>query len=156
MDKTGWDSKVRHSAVMLAALATVACGGGGSKGPSEIDVTADNRDTLAHAAALAVQGGLLTDAAGDLTALTRDIALRAVRAQREGAKAVYGPEPDDCVVSGRSLLTWNDRDDNGTFSPGDVLTVDDESCEDVAGEVSNGRYALTLTDWSMSGFAATL
>jgi hypothetical protein len=63
---------MRYGAVAAAVLAIAGCGGGGggSDGGATIDITAANEDTLAHAAAVGVQGGLLLDTAGELTLRT--------------------------------------------------------------------------------------
>jgi hypothetical protein len=147
-------SMIRYGAVATAVLAIAGCGGGGGGGDgvATVDVTADNEDALAHAAAVAVQGGVLLDWTGAQTARARDSALRA---QREVAKAVYGPDPQPCDVSGQMLFTWNDRDDNLDLSVGDVLTGQFEACEDIAGEFMTGKAEVTITEISTARGVAT-
>lgn len=155
-------SMMRYSAVAAAVLAIAGCGGGGGGGDggAGIDVTQANEDALAHAAAVAVQGGLLLDWTDAATAGARDTALRvlrvpALRAQREVAKAVWGPEEEQCDVSGKRFVTWDDRDNNLELSVGDALTGQFDACEDFAGEFMTGTAALTITEASTAGGAAT-
>lgn len=159
MDKTGWGSKVRHSAVMLAALAMVACGGGGGGGgdgaPGTLDITAGNKDTVARAVVVGIQGGSVLDSAGGLVAAPsvvtrgRDAALRALRtplaAAREQAQGVIDLGVEPCDVAGTVAGTLDDKDGNGIFSLGETLTLVFTGCRDDATEEVNGSLAMAIT-----------
>ena len=46
--------------------------------------------------------------------------------------------PQACMVSGMVTLSWDDRDNNGDFSVGDVLGFVFSDCQDDDTEVLNG------------------
>jgi hypothetical protein len=148
------------TAAILVALG--ACGGGGDGGPPPvtgptIDITAANRDTVAHATVAGVVGlsptGMIpvaTASSGSgrlmsawLQSLSRQVA--SAWAWREHPQTVYGPYTYQCAVSGTSWETDDDRDGNGVPSAGDVVTMGFNSCQDTAGETTSGTMTMTLT-----------
>ena len=155
-------------------------GDGGSPPPGSVDVTAGNQDQLSRAAVAAAQGGFVPGAvpvAGGGGSLFGGRA-RALSAARSGAgleptaaavwwqalqagtganttgrarpAALIGPTEDPCLVSGSTVLTIDDRDNNLMASAGDVLTVVFKACSDVAGETLGGTMSLQLTQVTRS------
>jgi hypothetical protein len=151
-------SMMRYGAVAAAVLAIAGCGGGGggSDGGATIDITAANEDTLAHAAAVGVQGGLLLDTAGELTLRTRDTALDVLRrpaagSPREGPQAMMGPFTEPCGIAGTHSMMFDDQNNDGQLGIGEAVNVQLVACEDTAGEMMNGSMELTITRVTMTG-----
>jgi hypothetical protein len=134
-------------AVALAAFAACGGGGGGGGGPDLIDLTAANRDTVAHAAAASLLPLSLSYAtpvlggAGPVGMLWRGPA----GADREHPKAlVSGTAP--CDVSGSATVTLNDVNGSGDLDVvGESATVVFNQCQDDAYYVMNGSAVLTAT-----------
>jgi len=160
MSTKGWTSKGRRGALVLASLALVACGGGGGGGdgdgpPGTIDVTLANKDTLARAIVVAVQGGLALDSAGGLVAApsvvtrSKDAVSRALRvpssADREQAKGLVDLGTEACAQAGTVSGTLDDQDGDGMLSLGETVTLVFTGCRDDATEVINGTLAMTVT-----------
>jgi acyl-coenzyme A thioesterase PaaI-like protein len=157
MDKSR--SSMQLGAVALAALVMVACGGGGGGGgdgaPGTLDITAGNKDTVARAMVVGIQGGSVLDSAGGLVAAPsvvtrgRDAALRALRtpsaAAREQAQGVIDLGVDSCDLAGTIAGTLDDQDGNGDLSLGETLTFVFTECRDDATEELNGTLAMTIT-----------
>lgn len=174
-NRTNW---MHAAAVAALSLAMAGCGGGGGgDSPSgSVDVTPANQDQLSRAAAAAVQGGFASGglplagagsgpfAAGPVQALSAPL-LRAVLGTSDTAQparrriaAVLPPINDTCLVSGSTSTTLDDRDNNGSASLGDVLTVSFNNCKDSVDETINGTFSVTLTQLAVSprfSFTAT-
>jgi hypothetical protein len=143
-----------------------ACGGGGGGGetqpaPTAIDITATNRDSVAHASAATVLSSSPTAAiplssasatpnsalGGRLTTLLLQ-PLRnrgSVDSGREQPLAIVGPVVEPCAFGGSLSLTVDDRDNNGALSVGDVLTFVFSQCHDTASDFVNGTTTGTYT-----------
>jgi hypothetical protein len=158
---------------MVAGLAACGGGGGGSTpfNPAVIDITAANRDTVAHASAAGLlssgsTGSIpLASASGTqerrqmlgLDAVPRGAwssALLRLLLQpahnpvasaggREQALLVSGPVIEPCAVSGSIAVAFDDRDNNMVASAGDVLTVAFNQCHDSATDSVNGTATVT-------------
>jgi len=148
MESRHWIDRWANSCLAAAlAVSMAACGGGGgddgSLPPGTIDVTAANQDTLARAGMVALQAGVLgaslgVAGGGSPTAL-------ATAAGRKRAAAVQPPEVEACTVSGSTTTVYDDRDNSGTATAGDVATITYNDCVEVAGEVMNGTAVVTYT-----------
>ena len=156
------------TAAILATLG--ACGGGGGDdGPSgpTIDVTATNRDVIAHATvagmvalnplAMAPIGVGSSASTGLTTAWPTQLNARLASAssQREAPQAVYGPTEVPCDISGYMTVTYDDRDPPD-LSVGDSITAVFHACVDVAGETMNGTETMRFTQGSESSFSAQI
>jgi hypothetical protein len=134
-------------AVLLALGAGLAaCGGGGGDGGSigggsaMVDLTVANRDTAAHASAtslLAMDAWALALApilanSGGLAGL------------RERPMAVITDPPYACPYGGYFTLSADDRDNNGTWSVNEVLSVAYDNCRMTASDVLRGAAQITL------------
>lgn len=151
----------RLSSLALATLALAGCGGGGGGDapPGNIDVTAANQDALTRASMVAVQGGLTGSSlgiagGGQASPAAAGAGLRRLLAAtltagpsggRKAIAAVSPPQTLDCAVSGTATGTLDDRDNTGTVTVGDVLSLSFNACSDVAGEVLNGSMSATYT-----------
>ena len=139
------------SAVALAAV-LAACGGGGGDGddsgpPGTIDLTVANRDTVAHATAAGAMGLGGADrvvSVGGSVATQRHVA-QALRTTRERPLGVVGPINEPCLVSGSTITSLDDRDNDGVPSPGDALTIQFVQCKDSVEETVSGTMSLTIT-----------
>ena len=156
------------TAAILVGLG--ACGGGGGDdtpaGPT-IDISTVNRDTVAHATVAGVFGltlGTTTPLASGSSGSARSMAawlqtqsarLASVAAQREHSMAVIGPIVEPCQVSGSVAVTWDDADNSGTLTVGDVLTSVASNCQDVAGETTNGTMVITALSATTGRVAMT-
>lgn len=156
-------------ALLVAPLALAACGGGGGDSPPassavNIDISAANRDNLAHASAAAVltsspssavplassaQGGPAQGlaAGGAWPQRLRSALLQGTGAgpTREQALAISATQIAPCAVSGTVTLSFEDRDGNNAVSAGDVLTMAFNQCVDTAGTSVNGSASATYT-----------
>lgn len=157
------------SSALLAILA--ACGGDDGSAPpiaQLVAITPGNQTTVARAA---VSGGLAVTisqplaAPGRAAALSADTARaapaalvqavtwralapavvlrRSVAAARAHPLAVSS-ESEACGLSGSLVTTTDDRDGNGDYSPGDVLTVVFAQCRDTASDLINGTVVFTI------------
>ena len=157
------------TAAILVGLG--ACGGGGDDGPPPvtgptINITAANRDNVAHAAAagilaLSPTGAMIpmsnaAGATGLVSALARPFGkwLGGAVVQRDQPQAVYGPYVYLCTVSGTVSETDDDRDENGIPSVGDVVTLVYSNCQEAAGETLNGSMTMTMTAINVSPVAS--
>jgi hypothetical protein len=143
-------------AVALAAFA--ACGGGGGGGgPDLIDLTAANRDTVAHAAgaslvALGASNSIPVLGGPGGVAILRDM----TRLAREQPMGLISLPPQTCDVSGRTRLTLDDQNGNGQLDLGEPVTIVFEACQDNAYDVLNGTSVLTFTGGTSTSFSATM
>lgn len=153
----------RLSPLVLVILALAGCGGGGGGDapPGNIDITAANQDAVTRASMVAVQGGLTGSSLGIAgggqaspagvaagAAMRRLLAATLTAGTSGGRKAIAAVSPPqtlDCAVSGTATGTVDDRDNTGTLTVGDVLSLSFNACSDVAGEVLNGSMSATYT-----------
>jgi hypothetical protein len=61
------------------------------------------------------------------------------------ALAVTSPPPEACAVAGTVTLSVDDRDNNGSLSLGDMMTITFSDCRDIASEVLNGSATVSVT-----------
>jgi hypothetical protein len=75
--------------------------------------------------------------------------VRADRASAAGpskrALAVTTLPPEACMISGTVSMSFDDRDNNGDLSLGDLLTIAFSDCRDTASEVLNGSATVSVT-----------
>jgi hypothetical protein len=152
----------------LALAALSACGGGGDSGQQvgstpAVAISSTNQTPVAQAT---ISGGLsvsqtptssstasTTPGTRAATAvLARTHALAAVQAATNGrrtAASVHAESTsstsESCSVSGTVTTTFDDHDNSGTSSTGDVLTITYAQCKDSATSSINGTLAMTLT-----------
>ncbi len=147
-------------------LSLAACGGGGDDGgqippPGEIDLTASNQDSVAAAAAVAVQGGLVINSVGltggdsagtaGVGKVLQSASRKAVAALPGGRKQAQGlidvSSLFDCV-SGTVTATLDDRDNSLSVTVGDVLSATFGNCQvdPASDELFNGSMAATYTN----------
>lgn len=158
------DSRQRFGLVARACLAAVvgvsvaACGGGGGGGgsppPGTIDITSANQDTLTRAGMVALQAGVLGSSLG-VASGGSPVAVAAA-AWRKRAAAVQPPLVENCTVSGTTTTVYDDRDNSGGATPGDVATITFNDCSEVAGEVTNGTIVATYTQIQLAILPATI
>lgn len=148
---------------MAVAAGLAACGGGGGDGggsPSmaTLDLTAANRDVVAHAVAAGALSVGVTNmvplASGASSAVhaslqrvtdrLRSAAAAAPAAGRRAPLGVIGPIVEPCFIAGSTTLTIDDRDDNGMMSSGDVLTFVYAACQDLATETLDGTVTVSV------------
>ena len=156
---TSFGPKVRLGVVATALAALAACGGGGGGGggPDLIDLTSANRDSVSHAAgvslvALGASNSIPVLGGPGGVAVLRNMA----RAARERPMALISLPPQSCAVSGRTLLTLDDRNGNGQLDLSEPVTIVFEACQDDAHNVLNGTAVLTITGGSQTSFSATM
>lgn len=169
---------------LAAAALLVACGGGGDgtpPPPSQVRITMANQEavTLTSLVAVSAFDGLpgihLATApapvrpaqAGAPTAAHRagltHALIQALGTQLRAATPTDVVRPLDagasvpCGVSGSVDMTLADRDNSGTMSPGDVLTMAFNQCVYVPGSSYNGLMTLTFSTITAgtSGFDVT-
>jgi hypothetical protein len=68
---------------------------------------------------------------------------------------VIGPTVEPCNVIGTKSVTWDDRDNDGTLTVGDVLTGVFNNCQDVSGETTNGTMTITALSPTLGRVAMT-
>lgn len=154
---------IAGAGVLALAAVLAACGGGGGSDRDDvpagtIDLTVANRDTVAHAAAagaMGLGGADLVLSSGASAASTRQLA-QSLRSARERALGIIGPTVEPCAVSGSIVTTLDDRDNSGTMSVGDVMTMQYQQCKDSADETVDGRAVLTLTQLLSNGMRGTM
>lgn len=158
------------ASTVLALLTACGGGGGGASAPPDVaavSITTANQNAVARAA---VSGGMALalaeplaapDRAGALAAgsaaqaggsALRSIASRAVRDllahQVQLARArplAASSDSEPCGLSGKTNSTFDDRDNSGQISAGDVLTVVFLQCRDSASDQVDGTIVLTVT-----------
>ena len=161
-----WLLNTLTAAILVGLGACGGGGGGGGPGPT-IDITAANRDAVAHATvagivalnplAMAPIAGASPASAGLMSAWPTQLNTRLAKArsQREAPQAVYGPTEVLCDISGSMTVTYDDRDPPGD-SAGDSITAVFHACVDVPGETMNGTETMRFTQGSESSFSAQI
>lgn len=169
--------RVRRNLLLLGCCAIASCGGGGGGGfvaePTAV-IDSSNAQAIAGAAvagnlalvnavgstgigvALGTNGGGVRGAVSRL--LSGTSARPSAHSMSQGAARVqpqtaFGPETQDCTVSGSIRISGNLADPN-TVSPGDSLIVTLTDCDDGDGFVLDGTMTLRVTNFSgdaMSG-----
>lgn len=149
MNRTAGIGRRTRNALAITMLAVLAaCGGGGGGGggsPALIDLTAANRDSVAHAAATSVLPMSLSysmpmlGGAGPVGLLLGATA----GANREVPKAVVTGTVS-CSVSGTATVTLNDLNGSGDWDVvGESATVVFNQCQQDPYYVLNGTAVLT-------------
>lgn len=151
-----------------AALVLGGCGSDDDGGPATVEgptlaITAANYETVAHATAAGMVGlsptGMMVPLSAQAPGASALMSPWARSLSRPTARilsatshrlSVYGPEQAPCSISGTVTETFDDRDNNGDLSIGDVITLVFDHCQDVAGELSTGALTMTLTQASAS------
>jgi hypothetical protein len=155
----GW-ARLGLVVVTLAALAACGGGGGGGAGGGEadlIDLTANNRDSVSHAAAaslvvLGASNSIPVLGGPDGVAIVREVA----RVARKRPLGLIGLPPESCAVSGKALLTLDDLNNNGQLDFGEPVTIIYEACQDNAFNILNGTAIMTITAGTPTSFSATM
>jgi hypothetical protein len=139
----------RVSAAIGTGLLVAACGGGGGDGaPALIDITAANRDSVAHAAAVAILG---PGASNSIPALGSSGPMAAAWRATSGIvlerpQASIPTPPQQCAISGSVTVTFDDRNNNGVLMEvGESATLVFSQCQDDAHEVVSGTTVVTVT-----------
>lgn len=169
---------------LAAAALLVACGGGGDgtpPPPSQVRITMANQEavTLTSLTAVSAFDGLpgihIAVAPGPVRPAQAGAATTAYRAglthtliqalgtqlrstaPADAVRALDAGASVPCGVSGSVDMTLADRDNGGTMSPGDVLSMAFNQCVYVPGSSYNGLMALTFATVSAnaSGFDVT-
>lgn len=164
-------SRTRITAIAVAALAA-GCGGGGggdSGGggyagpppPAYVLISAANQDTVARASFASVAPFLnvpvVPVASG--AAVRSGLAPLALRAL--GTPGIKSPPPPAgtaralaqlqatyaCQVSGSWTVVWDDRDNNGTMSAGDSVSMSFSKCNDGGGSVVDGGLGMSIASY---------
>jgi hypothetical protein len=165
----GTKTRLALAITMLAVLS--ACGGGGGDGgapaPTLIDLTAANRDTVAHAAAGSLMA-LGVSTAVPVSGNAGGVARRefpmtvgatwavAFGAARERPLAVIPTPPQSCAFGGTTTVSFNDANNNGTWDIGEAATVVFNHCKDTPSYEFDGTAVLTFTASSATSFSATM
>lgn len=143
-------------AIATAALLAACGGGGGDGGPTLIDLTAANRDSVAHAAA----GSLLAIGASSFFSIVDSAGAAApVRRAVSGAareQPLAQMPMSNCAVSGTVTGTHDDHNNNGMWEVGEAMTVVFSHCQDDAYNALNGTAVVTINSGSQTSFTATL
>jgi hypothetical protein len=171
--------RTSFTAIAVAILA-VACGGGGDGGgsggdvipppPTEVLISAANQDTVARASLASIvpfsnvpvaPGGAQASAAAPRGGLAW-LALQSVKASvRQTAPTPAGmarplalyQETVPCTISGTMTIGLDDKDNNGTISAGDSMSVTLNQCVDDIGSTINGGLAMAISSYSLSPVA---
>jgi len=153
----------------LAVLS--ACGGGGGDGgtqqPTLLDLTAANRDTVAHATAgslLALGVSTAVPVFGSGGGVARHQVpmtvgatwAAAFGATRERPLAMIPTPPQNCAFGGTTTVTLNDANNNGAWDIGEAATVVFNRCQDTPNYVLDGTTVLTITGGAPTSFTATM
>ncbi len=173
-------SRVQLAVITVLSAGLFGCGGGGGDDnfvapTATLDITAANRDTVAHFTAAGLMAlpttlgtaGMVTLLAGREQAYGgsgQPIAslLQSLRAHAETAgngrrqalavSSVVVP----CDFGGTLSMTLDDRDGSSTITAGDVLTVVFNSCLTSPTETLNGTMAETITQISATSASSRL
>lgn len=163
--------KTRFVLAMTVLAVLTACGGGGGggdQGPVLIDLTAANRDTVAHATAgslLALGASTAVPILGGTGGVARHplpITLgaawaAAARSARERPLALIPTPPQNCAIAGTTTVTYDDSNNNGiVLEIGEPATVVFNRCQDTANYVLDGAAVLTITGGTANSFTATM
>lgn len=177
----------RTLAVAAAAVLVAACGGGGDGGappppPPQVRITMTNQDAVAVTSILAVSAfdGLpgihlatapspVRPASASVLGTTQRVGLTHALIQAIGARLQQPVAAADgtvralasvtlaCPVSGSVDMNLIDRDNSGTLTPGDTLSMAFSQCVYMPGSSYNGLMAITFDTLAMSasGFDVT-
>lgn len=164
--------------IMMTTLLTACGGGGGSGGGSTfqtpdisnapVAITATNEQQVVETGVNGSNGGLVSQdipffpgvvvdnggAKVDVYSMIKD---RVFAALEKGTSAIpngvvgasFGPETENCFVSGTETYSGNATDTSGnTISAGDSITIKSNNCDDGFGEITNGTMSFTINDIS--------
>ena len=151
----------------LVVCGVSACGGGGSEGAVQQPVPISTIAVLDAANAMAVAGAaaeaaLESDDLGGIAEFTGVTVAVPGTVSKSGGMVVagkfaqggiggvisfipFGPETLPCDVKG-TVTVSGDIADPTTLSINDVVRIDADLCEDVAGQVIDGMLELTITN----------
>ena len=166
--------RASFTAIAVAMLA-VACGGGGDGGsgsvvpppPTDVLISAANQDMVARAALASITPFVNVPAAPGAAPMPAvaprgGLAQLALRSIKGGARqpaatpagmarplALY-QETVPCTISGTMTVVLDDRDNNGTISAGDTMSLSFNQCVDDIGSTVNGGLGMAFSSYSMS------
>jgi hypothetical protein len=150
-------ARARLGVVTMALAGLVSCGGGGGGGSGVgsdlIDLSATNREAVAHAAtasfvALGASTSIPVLSSRRSAALGRGVG-------RESAMGLIDYPVEPCAVAGRILSTLDDLNGNGRLDLGEPLTIVFEACQDSPYDVVNGTMVMTPTSETATSRSAT-
>jgi len=163
-------SRTRITAMTVAVL-SAACGGGGDGGssappapqpPTYVLISSANQDTVARASLASVMPFLnvpATPAAASDVKATGGLTQLALRSVRSATRPTPTPAgmaralaqyqaTYPCQVAGTWTAAWDDKDNNGTLSAGDSMSMTFNRCDDGIGPVISGGLGMTLATYS--------
>lgn len=167
-------SRTRFTAIAVAILAT-ACGGGGDGGggdvipppPTTVLISAANQDAVARASVASIMpfvnvpvspGADQASVAappGGLTQLVLRSIKSSVRQPTPTADGMARPlallqETLPCTISGTFTAVLDDKDNNGTISTGDSISMSFNACVDEIGSTINGGLGMVISSYALS------
>lgn len=167
-------SRTRFAAVAAAVLAA-ACGGGdgggdaGPQPPTYVLISAANQDTVARASLASIMPFLnvpvvATAAPAPNTTFKAGLAPLALRSIKAGIRLSSPPEgmaralaqyqaTYPCEISGTMTVVLDDKDNNGTVSAGDSMSISFSQCNDGTGSIMNGGLGMTIATYSKTAAA---
>lgn len=159
-------------------IGLTACGGGGGGGsvtpppPAEVAITSANQDAVArsivsggmalalaqplaapgHASALAASVQGAAPSLRTVSAVVQRVAQLAWRqpGPQRARPLAASPETEPCGDSGTMTTTFDDRDNDGTPSAGDVLTVAFSHCKETGEAQIDGSVVLQIASVILS------
>lgn len=61
-----------------------------------------------------------------------------------------------CILSGTTTVTWDDKDNSGTISAGDTISISFSQCDDDLDWIINGSMGMTIASYSQTQVAEDL
>ncbi len=171
---------LRTGLALTLAAALSACGGGGDSSPTTpptpapptsptaAPLTAANYQQVARAS---VQGSLYVSGANNVTlSLTSRAASRPASAAAEQVRRIaaagrlrpsaLASDEFACDVSGKTVVSINDANNNTKLDAGDNLGFEAQDCRDSDGSLTKGKVTITLRevtgDYGSSTYSAKL
>jgi len=162
--------KTPRFAALAGAVLAAACGGGGggeaSPPPPELlQITTQNQAAVARAAAMSfgtldsfrdilassVPSGTQTSAAAGLTKHALGKGIVAVRSTGALVRPqAVSSETQPCPAGGSISVTFDDRDNSGTPSSGDSLTLAFNDCRETPTSFARGGLGVSIASYSAS------
>lgn len=157
--------RTRSVAACLGAILAAACGGDGDDGtqpPQLVPITSQNQVAVARAAAVnfanlgSVRELPVANASGTpdgaVAAFTKHALGAAVTtarlAQARAWPLTVSAETEACPVSGSMTATFDDRDNNGLPSAGDVITTTFSDCRPTPSSLITGAFTVNIVGFS--------
>ena len=163
---------------IAAAMLAVACGGGGGGDgggsvipppPTDVLISAANQDAVARASVASIMPFVNVPVApgaeqasavapGGLTQLALRSIKSSVRQSTPTADGMARPlallqEDLPCAISGTFTAVLDDKDNNGTISAGDSISMLFNGCVDEIGSTINGGLGMAILSYSLSPVA---